>query len=274
MTEEQLKDMLIQIRNEDLEWDEVNVDTVIDEILQYTQTEDIELKEGLCEPLLQKIIEENLISELSMEALTKRCLNEDNLFLEIGDIATRNKMTRSFAAYVLRLLLARDKEDPYMSNELYNNVRNQILLYLDLEQDYRSYTEDMGSVNSILHCIKAIQEMIDNTRMDHQYYTVLFQGLLNKLFTYQTLYQYDEEQYTVEAIRSLMKNGFNESKLIDFFARVPSFLEKQQEKLDKQQYWNLYKNCKMLLQGMYVKIDMDNDRPLLLTEVRKCLTTI
>lgn len=274
MTEEQLKKTLIQLQNEDIEWNEVNVDTIVDEILQHTQTADIELKERLIQPLMEKIIIGNLISEPSMEALAKRCINEENLFLEIGDIASRNKMTRAFSMYTIKLLLQRDKEDVYMSNSLYDTIRQQVLLYLDLEQDYRSYSADMGYVNSILYSIHAIQEMIDNTRLDRQYYTELFQALLNKIFTYQTLYKYDEEQYTIEAIRSLMQNGFNETKLIDFFARVPQFLVKQKEKLDSQQYWNLYKNCKMLLQGMYVKIDIDNDRPLLLTEVKKCLTII
>lgn len=274
MTEEQLKDTLIQLKNEDIDWDEVNVDTIVDEIIRHTQTTDMELKEGLAEPLMEKIIEENLISEQSMEALAKRCIDETHLFLEIGDVETRNKMVRSFSIYIVKLLLKKDREDAYISNDLYNKIRNQVLLYLDLEQDYRMYTADMGFVNSILYSIQAVYEMINNKRMDHQYYTELFQALLNKIFTYQTLYQYDEEQYTIEAIRSLMQNGFSETKLIDFFARVPQFLAKQKEKLDRHQYWNLYKNCKMLLQGIYVKLDIDNERPLLLTEVKKCLNTI
>lgn len=274
MTEDKLKSILIQLKNEDIDWDEVNVDTIVDEMLQQTQTFDIELKERLIEPLIVQIIEENYISEDSMEALTKRCLGEGHLFLEIGDTASRNKMTRAFSMFILKQLLARDRRDAFMSNNLFNQVRSDVMLYVNLEQDYRSYTPEMGNINSILYSINAISEMISNTRLDHQYYTELFQTLLNKIFTYQTLYQNDEEQYTIDAIRLLLKNGLNETKLIDFFARVPAFLEKQKEKLDAQQYWNLYKNCKSLLQAMYIRIDMDNDRPLLFTEVKKCLTIL
>lgn len=274
MTEDKLKSLLIQLKNEDIDWDDVNVDTIVDEMLKQIQTYDIELKEGLIEPLIVQIIEGDYMSEDSMEALAKRCLGEGYLYLEIGDTATRNKMTRAFSMFILKHLLARDGRDAFMNNKLFDQLRSDVLLYLSLEQDYRSYTSDMGNVNSVLYSIAAISEMIKNTRLDHQYYTELFQALLNKMFTYQTLYQHDEEQHTTEAIRLLLKNGLNETKLIDFFVRAPGFLEKQKEKLDAQQYWNLYKNCKSLLQAMYISIDMDNDRPLLFTEVKKCLTIL
>lgn len=274
MTEDKLKNTLVQLKNEDIDWDEVNVDTIVDEMLQQTQTFDIELKEGLIEPLIIQIIEKNYISEESMEALTKRCLGENYLYLEIGDTASRNKMTRAFSMFVLKQLLARDRRDAFMSNNLFDQVRSDVILYLNLEQDYRSYTAEMGNSNSVLYSIDAISEIIGNMRLDQQYYTELFQTLLNKIFTYQTLYQHDEEQHTIDAIRVLLGKGLNETKLIDFLTRVPAFLEKQKEKLDAQQYWNLYKNCKSLLQAMYIRIDMDNERPLLFTEVKKCLTIL
>lgn len=274
MTEEQLKDTLIQLKNEEIDWDQVNVDTVVDAMLRYTQTTDIELKEGYLEPLLSEIIQEKYISEASMEALAKRCIGGDYLYLEIGDLDTRNKMTRSFAMMTLELLLKKDVEDVFLSNQLYDEIRKEIVLYLDLEQDYRSYSEEMGWVNSVMYGIDAIHAMVKNPRLHHKYHTELFQTLLNKMFTFKVIYQYDEEEHAIDVIESLMNSNFDEKKLIDFFARVPDFLAQQKGKLDTQQYWNLYKNCKSLVRGMYIRMEIDEEYPLLLTEVKKCLITL
>lgn len=272
MTEEQLKDTLIQLKNEDIDWDEVNVDTVVDAMLRFTQTTDIELKEGYLEPMLKEIIQEKYISETSMEALARRCINY--LYLEIGDVDTRNKMTRSFAMRTLGILLEKDIEDVFLSNQLYDEIRKEVLLYIDLEQDYRSYSEEMGWINSVLYSIDAIYAMVKNPRLHHKYHTEFFQTLLNKMFTFKVMYQYDEEEHVIDVIQALVKRDFDEKKLIDFFARVPEFLAQQKKKLDAQQYWNLYKNCKSLLRGMYIRMDIEDEYPLLLTEVKKCLTTL
>lgn len=274
MTEEELKMLLIQLENEDIELDELNVDTVVDEILRHTQTADIELKEHYMEKILKRIIRGNYISEDSLEELAKLCINEKHLYLDIGDTAGRSKMTRSFAMYILKQLLERDAEDVFISNALYNTVRKEVLLYLDLEQDYRIYTAEMGWVNSILYGFECIYAMIRNTRLDSSYYTELFQALMNKLFTYNVIYESDEEELVVASIQALMTKGFDENKLIDFFTRVPHFLETQKEKLNNKQYWNLYKNCKSLLQVMYIQVDLDNEYPLLLVEVKNCLKKI
>lgn len=274
VTEEQLKDVLIQLENEDIDWDEVNVDTIVDAMLQHTQTFDIELKEHYMEKMFEKIIQEQYISEPSLEALAMRCINEEHLYLDIGDTEGRSKMTRAFSMYMIKLLLQQDKKDVYLGNFLYDSLRKEVLLYLDLEQDYRIYTEDMGWVNSILYGIEAINEMITNPRLDYKYHTELFQALLNKMFTFKTIYENDEEEHVVEGIQLLMAKGFDENKLIDFFSRVPDFLENQKGKIDKQKYWNLYKNCKALLQVMYICIDMENKFPRLLVEVKECLKKI
>lgn len=274
MTEENLKDVLIHLENEDIDWDEVNVDTVVDAILLHTQTTDIELKELYMEQGLKEIIREKYISETSLEALAKRCIDEKHLYLDIGDVDGRSKMTRAFSMYTIKLLLERDKKDVFLANELYDLLRKETLLYLNLEQDYRTYTEDMGWVNSVLYGIEAINEMIDHTRLDYKYHTELFQALLNKMFTFKVIYENDEEEQVLDGIQKLMAKGFDENKLIDFFSRVPGFLEVQRSKVDQQKYWNLYKNCKNLLQGMYIRIDSENKYPRLLIEVKDCLGKI
>ncbi|GEK35389.1 DUF2785 domain-containing protein [Kurthia sibirica] len=271
MNEEKLKEQLVALRQDDIDWADVNVDELVEAMIEHTQTEDLQLKEDIINPAIEEILVEGYISEDSMEALARRIITDDYLFLEIGDTASRNKMTRVFSCYILYLLLKRDAKDVFLPTALFEQIRSRLLLYLDLEQDYRSYTENMGAVNSIILSINALHEMIKSSRLDAKYYTEIFQTLLNKIFTFHTLYVYDEEKYTIEAIYSLLKKGFNEKKLIDFFIRVPEFLEKQQEKLNKQQYWNLYKNCKSLLQTMYIKIDLEKENPLLLTEVKNCL---
>lgn len=274
MTEEELKKVLIQLENEDIDWEEVNVDTIVDEMLRHTQTLDIELKEYYLEKTLKNIIQENYISEDSLEELAKICINEKHLYLDIGDTVGRSKMTRSFSMYTIKLLLERDAQEVFMSNSLYDAVRKEVLLYLELEQDYRTYTPNMGWVNSILYGIEGINAILRNTRLDHMYFTDLFKALMNKLFTYNVIYQNDEEELVISGIQTLMEKGFDENKLIDFFIRVPDFLEVQKQKIDKQQYWNLYKNCKSLLQAMYIQIDIDNKYPLLLVEVKNCLKRI
>lgn len=271
MNEEKLKEILVSLRQDDIEWADVNADEIVDAMLNHTQTFDIELKEAIIEPAVVEIIQKGHISEDSMEVLAKQLISDDYLFLEIGDTESRNKMTRTFSAYTLYVLLKRERTDAFIPTELYEQIRSRLLLYIDVEQDYRNFTDDMGSVNSIIMSINALHEMIQGNRLDIKYHTEIFQILLNKIFTFNTIYVYDEEKYTVEAIQSLMKKGLNEKKLVDFLARVPEFLEKQQEKLSKEQYWNLYKNCKSLMQMMYIKIDLEKENPLLLTEVKNCL---
>lgn len=270
MSEEKLIEILHQLKDEELEWDEVNVDQLVDAMIKYIQSIDVSEREKTVIPILSDIIHKQM-DEDSLEALALRCVKEDHLYSDIGDTESSNKITRAFSMLILKELLKRDANDVFMSNPTFDRVRKEVLLYIDLEQDYRGYNEELGWVNSIIYSIDAIHEMIKNTRLDPSLHTEMFQTLVNKMFTFQNQYQFDEEEHTVSAIQELLKKGFSEKKLIDFFARVPMFLEKQKEKLNPFQYWNLYKNCKQLLMEMYVKMDLEKNNPLLFTEVKNCL---
>lgn len=273
MTEENLKSYLIQIQQEDLEWNEVDTNAVVQAMFDHIQTTDIELKEKLVEPILAEMIQKYL-TETELEILAKKSIDDQHLFMEIGDTETRYKMTRAFSMYTIQQIVKRDATDIFLSHDTFELLKREVALYLDLEQDYRCYTEDMGWVNSILSGVKAMYAITQNTRLDAQDYTNIFQTIMNKIVTSQTIYQYDEQEYAVDLIQLLIEKDFPERKIIDFLERVPEFLQGQQEKLTRMHYWNLYKNCKSLLQSLYIRLDLCENNPLLLDEVKKCLSKI
>lgn len=273
MTEESLKSYLIQIQQQDIEWNEIDVNNVVREMFDHIQTTDIELKEKLIEPLLSEMVQYHL-TESALEALAKKCVDEEHLYKEIGDTVTRYKMTRAFSMYVIKELVERDVKDVFLSHDTFDLLKREVILYTNLEQDYRFYTEDMGWVNSVRFSLEALYAIVQNTRLDPAEYTQIFQTVMNKIFTAQIIYQYDEGEITVDFIQLLLEKGFSEQKIIDFLERVPAFLEGQKEKMTHMNYWNLYKNCKSLLRSLYIRLDLCENQPLLLAEVKKCLSKI
>lgn len=273
MTEENLKSYLIQIQQQDIEWNEVDVNNVVQAMFDHIQTTDIELKEKLIEPTLVEMIQHYLTEE-TLENLAKKCVDNEHLYKEIGDTVTRYKMTRAFSMVAIKELLERDVRDVFLSNDMFDLLKREVILYIDLEQDYRFYTEDMGWVNSVRSSLEALYAIVQNTRLDPMEYTRIFQTVMNKIFTSQTIYQYDEEVLAVDLIELLLEKDFPAQKVIDFLERVPAFLEGQKEKITYMQYWNLHKNCKSLLQSLYIRLDLCENQPLLLAEVKKCLSKI
>ena len=273
MTEENLKSYLIQIQQQDIEWNEVDVNNVVQAMFDHIQTTDIELKEKLIEPTLVEMIQHHLTEE-TLENLAKKCVDDEHLYKEIGDTVTRYKMTRAFSMVAIKELLERDVRDVFLSNDMFDLLKREVILYIDLEQDYRFYTEDMGWVNSVRSSLESLYAIVQNTRLDPMEYTRIFQTVMNKIFTSQTIYQYDEEVLAVDLIELLLEKDFPAQKVIDFLERVPAFLEGQKEKITYMQYWNLHKNCKSLLQSLYIRLDLCENQPLLLAEVKKCLSKI
>lgn len=273
MTEENLKSYLIQIQQQDIEWNEVDVNNVVQAMFDHIQTTDIELKEKLIEPTLVEMIQHYLTEE-TLENLAKKCVDDEHLYKEIGDTVTRYKMTRAFSMVAIKELLERDVRDVFLSNDMFDLLKREVILYIDLEQDYRFYTEDMGWVNSVRSSLESLYAIVQNTRLDPMEYTRIFQTVMNKIFTSQTIYQYDEEVLAVDLIELLLEKDFPAQKVIDFLERVPAFLEGQKEKITYMQYWNLHKNCKSLLQSLYIRLDLCENQPLLLAEVKKCLSKI
>lgn len=161
-TFKELKDVLIQVKEGDYSVPEgVNLDTLIDDMLRFLGDVDPELRDELiCSTLYIWAEEEGILTTAQMHKILNTCLSDKYLFLGIGENGTDTVFTRAFSALYIGLALCRHDEEPYLSDEEVQNVKQILLNYVNQEIDFRGYVDGKGWAHSIAHVADALNDLV------------------------------------------------------------------------------------------------------------------
>ena len=253
MDEITLKTLLLDIQNGKTTWQEQNQTELIDSMMEHIGSPDSELRDKLIyRGFSQLIQDENLIPEEKLVDLLTKALGDEYLFYEIGDVGTDHIFKRSFSVLLITLILGKDLEHSFIPLQLLDRTRNELLLYLDLEQDLRGFVSEKGWAHSVAHTADAIDELVKNPKMDVKFFPSIFQGLANKALTFADVYIADEAERLLKPIMVMLEIGIATEIVDDLFDKIPSFLKLQKSKLEEEKYVKLNANCKSFLKSFYV----------------------
>lgn len=275
MDEITLKTLLLDIQNEESTWKEQNQSELIDAMMEHIGSPDSELRDKLIyQGFYQLIHDMDLISEEVLVDLLTKALGDKYLFFEIGDVGTDNIFKRSFSVLLIALILGKDLERSFIPLQLLDRARNELLLYLDLEQDLRGFIPEKGWAHSIAHTADAIDELVKNPKMDVKFFPSIFQGLANKSLTFADVYIADEDERLLAPIMTMLEIGLSSEIVEGLFDKIPGFLQSQKKKIDEEKYVKLNANCKSFLKSFYICTGSNEKYIEIQKQISRCLKQI
>ncbi|MCM3742935.1 DUF2785 domain-containing protein [Sporosarcina luteola] len=270
----ELKKILMEIKSEGRTWEEESIVCIVKSMVEHIGSTDSELRDQLIyNSFYQLIIEKNKIEHELLNELLELCLS-DLLFKGIGENETDTVFTRSFTTLLIALILYRDNEDNFLSQEMVFKIKDILLDYINLEKDLRGYVSGKGWAHSVAHVTDAIDELVKSPKIDKKFYLKILKVLWSKVFVSTSVYIHDEDERILIPILEMVNNGLEQVEIETLIQNVPLELKVQKEQLEEEEYWFLYSNCKTFLKSFYIKVNKNCELVPLKKSIKKCLIEI
>jgi len=195
MTYNEIKHLLIRVRDnhyllpEDL--DVFDKSDLIAGMLDFIGHVDTELRDGLIYSVFNTWTDNGVLTTTEMKMMLDTCLDDEHLFLGIGERETDTVFTRSFSLLVIPLAMCMDKETPFLSDNDVRNIKDTVIRYIKQERDYRGYVEGKGWAHAIAHAADALGNIASHKNMERN-------DLLEILDILKTMILNEEHVYTAE----------------------------------------------------------------------------
>ena len=228
----ELKKILREIKSGERTWEEESIVWIVKSMVEHIGSTDSELRDQLIySSFYQLIIEKNKIKHELLNELLDMCLS-DLLFKGIGENETDSVFTRSFTTLLLALILYRDNEDNFLSQDKVFEVKDKLLDYINLEKDLRGYVAVKGWAHSVAHVTDAIEELVKSPKVDKKFYSEIVKVLWSKVFVSTSVYIHNEDERILIPILEMLNNGLEQLEIETLLQNVPRELEMQKEQLD------------------------------------------
>ncbi|MBD7963483.1 DUF2785 domain-containing protein [Fictibacillus norfolkensis] len=247
--------LLTSINNKEKTWEDVNLEVVLDAMVLHIGSPNSDLREMVYRSFYMSIIHDQLDYE-TLKKLLDYSLKH-LLFKGIGESGTDSVFTRAFTTILIAVIINKDIDVDFLPKETLAEVKNEIMKYIELEQDVRGYVPVKGWAHSIAHVADTCEELIKSEKMDEDEYFSIIEVLLKKYCTTPTGFLHGEDDRVVIAVLAMLKKevGLEELKL--FVEGIPGRLKTQKEELSSEKYWFVMANCKSLLKSLFIEISDD-----------------
>ena len=157
-----LETRLRELNLDDLEQGSIELENLLVEMLKQIGSTDPVLRDELIYQTFCNLVMSDVLRDEQMTAMMTTCLDEEHLFLGIGEEEGDAVFTRSFSVLVVALLVHKDRQAPFLSRDLFERAMESVFRYLQKEKDIRGYVNGKGWAHSIAHGADALDEVIRN----------------------------------------------------------------------------------------------------------------
>lgn len=238
-----------------------NVDALIESMLDQIGSIDSELRDTLIYNSFGKLILQDYLTVKQMEHITETCLR--NLFQDIGEKESDSVFTRSFSTLIIVLILKKDKEKRFLSEDILRRIFLESIRYLQIEADIRGFVEGKGWAHSIAHGADLLTEAISHLKYNiNQSFECLetIKLCLFKDSTTELPFVDEEEERLIFAVESLYEQGVTESELqswlINISSELNNLLENEGYSLN---FFRKKSNVINFLRGYYFRLKFNNN---------------
>ncbi|WP_204417746.1 DUF2785 domain-containing protein [Bacillus tianshenii] len=274
LDEGELKCILTEIKSGKCHWHEVDRSLLLKSMLEHIGSTDSELRDQLIYTSFYRlIIESHQIEPELLIELLEACLNEP-LFKGIGEKDTDTVFTRAFTTLLIALILFRDNTGDFLPSSTIYSIKENLIKYINLEEDLRGYVAGKGWAHSIAHVADTFGELVKNPKLDKDNYSEILKTLWSKLFISSSVYVHDEDERILIPILEMLERGLNVKEIEELIENLPTELKVQKAQIEIENYWLLVFNIKTFLKSFYIKI---NGNPRLLPlqkNIEQCLARI
>ena len=274
LTASELKEVLKQIQTGKKVWNEEDGDMLITSMLEHIGSTDSTLRDTYIYGTFCKLAMDKKLDDSLLSALLNTCLTDDMLFKGIGEAGTDSVFTRSFTTLLIAVVLYRDNESSFLSEDKINEVKNKMVSYINTEKDLRGFVAGKGWANSIAHAADVFDELAKSRFADTKMFTELLSPLWNKAFASDTVYVHDEEERIIIPIVEMLKRGLDFQVVESLLQDLPAEMEKRKELLEEEDYWFLIANAKKFLKSFYIQLEDLSELSELQKSIRDCLDEI
>lgn len=253
LKEDDLKELLRELNSGGRNWRQEDQTQIVQSMMLHIGSLDSELRDDLIYgSFYELILEKNLLEHSLLTELLDYSLN-NSLCMGIEESESDLVFTRTFTSLLIALILHRDHEDNFLTEDKINECKDQLLAYLSAETDVRGYVPGKGWAHSVAHMADAIDKLVKNPKLNKDSYSEIVSALWNAVLQENYAFIHNEDERVLVPIFTMLDHGLEEQEIIKLFQELPTTLMGRKEQLDLQHHRILLFNCKSFLKSFYIK---------------------
>lgn len=250
-----LQQQLEEIRNNNYILDNtLNIDSLSSNMLEQIGDTDSYLRDKLIYSTSFHLIKKEYLSHTQLQKLLLESIGEKYLLYKIHSDDEDAVFTRAFTTLLIALIIDADTNHNFLSQTDISNVKDQLILYMNNEHDFRGYVQKHGWAHSIAHASDTFEALVNSPKLETLYYQEILQTLLNKVCVHSIYYKYEEDERIVYPIVAMLQNGLKEEALILALRDLVAQLPVQKQTLHIESYEFLYGNIKSFLRSLFFRL--------------------
>ncbi|GAB6491664.1 hypothetical protein OA45_02302 [Bacillus sp. UMTAT18] len=250
-----LQQQLEEIRNNNYMLDnKVNIDSLSSNMLEHIGVTDSYLRDKLIYSTFYHLIKKEYLSHTQLQKLLLESISEKYLLYKIHSADEDAVFTRAFTTLLIALIIDADTNHNFLSQTDISNVKDQLILYMNNEHDFRGYVQNHGWAHSIAHASDTFEALVRSPKLETLHYEEILQTLLNKVCVHSIYYKYEEDERLVYPIVAMLQNGLKEEALISALRDLVAQLPVQKQTLHIESYEFLYGNIKSFLRSLFFRL--------------------
>ncbi|HFK1752561.1 TPA: DUF2785 domain-containing protein [Bacillus cereus] len=232
----------------------LNIDPLSSSMLEHIGDTDSYLRDKLIYSTFYHLIKKDYISHTHLQKLSSESISDKYLLYKIHSDDEDAVFTRAFTTLLITLIIDADINHNFLSQADLLHVKDQLVLYMNNEHDFRGYAQDHGWAHSIAHASDTFEALVRSPKLETLYYEEILQTLLSKVCVHSIYYKYEEDERLVYPIVAMLQSGLKEEVLIlalhDLVAQLP--VKKQTLHIESYEY--LYGNIKSFLRSLFFRL--------------------
>ncbi|MGU3442370.1 DUF2785 domain-containing protein [Bacillus cereus] len=240
-------------RNDYTQMQNKDLNELTAKMIQHIGTTNSYMREMLICKCLAHFIHEGFLSTDTLETLLITCLGDDFLYFEITKPGTDGVFTRSYTTLLIAHIIQFDTVHSFLSCEMIQKTKSELIKYMDLETDYRGYVQNKGWARSIVHVADAFHALVLNPNIMGACEEEIIHCLLNKIFVEDTVYYNQEDERIAIPLLAIIHNGFSVDHFVFMLDKKIKRLPQIKQNISNQKYFVLCANIRNFLRALFLK---------------------
>ncbi len=277
MKELELKSKLLDVQNNKISLEQENCEELVTHMLKYIGSIDPELRDILIHRTFSKmIIHHDYLNWECLNETLNLLLNEEYLLKGLGLTKDDSVFTRSFSVLLVAQILYSDNQHHFLDEGTLLLVKDCLMKYIQMEQDFRGYVKEKGWAHSVAHCADAIDELVlnDTDTFGQDIYEEFLTEIMKKIYVSTYAYHDEEDERLIHPLLAMLRKGFPLYDFVKHIDNISSHLKQKKIELDPENYWVLYANVKSFLRSLYFQVRHQPEWEIIKTSVEKQLSEI
>lgn len=196
-----------------------DLNQLIQQMVEHIGSTDPVLRDKLIYTTFYYLTKDGYLNHQQMTYLIETCLGKNKLFLGIGSTNDDSVFTRAFSTLVIALILDRDREERFLSEEMALKAMESSILYLQQEEDTRGYVEEKGWAHSIAHGADLLTEAVKHPLFDLALASECL-NIIGGCILKETAFIDEEDERLIYAVIALLEKRMDENLLTEWIANL------------------------------------------------------